>query len=114
MDNTTDTPTSDDNQSPPICVTLNPAQYFRYQTHQLDINGPDGRFLGYFSKALHTENTEDNFFRLLEQIALVKCLLCDTSEGITLSIPAALGLTNLLTRIENFFSATHELKADIK
>lgn len=84
----------------PFIVTLDSWQYFRYQTHHIEIHGPDGRPLEIIGKAIKSEETENNLFRLHEQVALVSCLLGSVTDEVNLSMPAVLALADLFCRVQ--------------
>lgn len=84
----------------PLIITLTSSQYFYYHTHRLAIQGPDGRHLAFIGKAMQADIVEQDVFRLREQVALAHCLLSNINDSFTLSIPAAMGLVNLLKQVE--------------
>lgn len=84
-------------------IILDSSQYFHYHTHQLEILSPDLRHLAFIGKAMRIENTETDALRLRDQVALVSCLLSNINDSFNFSIPAGLGLADLLGRVEDVY-----------
>lgn len=90
--------TTNENPRNTTIITLDLPQYFLYQTSQIDVHGPDGRYIQSIGKAIQNDLLEDSRYRFQEQLELVVCLLSNVNDDLHLPMSAVLGLADLLCR----------------
>lgn len=82
-------------------IKLTKKQYAIYKETQLEIQAPNGDVLVEIGTFNEEETQHNKICRLYEQVALLSCVLQGVNEPIRLSIPAVMGLSELLYQLED-------------